>query len=160
MLELGHKRIAFVTREMVENSEDRITGYGQALVEAGIPLDAHLIVRTELAAGTAYQAVNRLLSLPDPPTAVICLNDPVAIECQQAVLDRGLRVPADVAIGGADNMRDSLAANPPITTMHPPLAQIGRLATKALLAQVADPGKPATKIELPVELVIRQSTTG
>ncbi len=111
-----------------------------------------------LAPGTAYQAVNRLLSLPSPPTAVIGLNDPVAIECQHAVLDRGLRVPEDVAIAGSDNIRDSLAVNPPLTTLHPPLGEIGRLATEALLMQVAEPVRPATKIRLPAKLIIRRST--
>jgi len=158
LLELGHQRIAFVTRAVVENSVDRLTGYTQALEEANIEYDERLVARTELASGTAYQAVNRLLAMESPPTAVVSLNDPVAIECQQAVLGRGLRVPEDVAIAGADNIRDTLGASPPITTLHPPLAEIGRLATKTLLAQIADPGRPATRIQLPVKLVVRQST--
>ena len=145
---------------LLENSEDRISGYVQALAEANIVLDEQMIARTELAPGTAYQAVNRLLSLPSPPTAVIGLNDPVAIECQQAVLDRGLRVPDDVAIAGSDNIRDSMEANPPITTLHPPLAEIGRLAAEALLMQVVEPLRPATKIQLPAKLIVRQSTIG
>jgi DNA-binding LacI/PurR family transcriptional regulator len=160
MLELGHTRIAFVTRLGLDNSEDRVDGYAQALTQAGISYDEQLVVPTEIGPGTANQAVNRLLSLPNPPTAVIGLNDPVAIECQQAVLDRGLRVPDDVAIAGSDNIRDSLAVNPAITTLHPPLAEIGRLATEALLAQIADPGRTATQIKLPVKLVVRQSTQG
>jgi len=160
LLELGHERIAFVTRAVVENSKDRVAGYAQALDEASIDFDKELVARTELAPGTAYQAVIRLLSMANPPTAIISLSDPVAIECQQAVLDRGLRVPDDVAITGSDNIRDSLGATPPITTLHPPLAEIGRLATEALLAQVADPGRPATQIKLPVKLIARQSTIG
>ncbi len=160
LLELGHQRIAFITRSALEFSEDRIAGYAQALERSNIPFDETLVVRTEMVPGTAYQAVNRLLSLPNPPTAVIGLNDPVAIECLQAVLDRGLRVPEDVAIAGSDDIRDSLAVTPALTTLHPPLAEIGHLAMDALLAQVADPGRPATQIKLPVELVVRQSTTG
>ena len=160
LLELGHQRIAFITRSALEFSEDRIAGYAQALEQSNIPFDESLLARTEMAPGTAYQAVNRLLSLPTPPTAVIGLNDPVAIECLQAVLDRGLRVPEDVAVAGSDDIRDSLAVTPALTTLHPPLAEIGRLAMDALLAQVADPGRPATQIKLPVELVVRQSTTG
>jgi len=79
LLELGHQRIAFVTRAVVENSVDRLTGYTQALEEANIEYDERLVARTELASGTAYQAVNRLLSMESPPTAVVSLNDPVAI---------------------------------------------------------------------------------
>lgn len=160
LLELGHTRIAFVARKEVETSTDRIEGYRLALEAAGISFDPKIVSHTEIAAGTAYRAVNQLLSLPDPPTAVIGLNDPVAIECQQAILDRGLRVPQDVAVAGSDNLRSSLTATPPLTTLHPPLAEIGRLATEALLAQIADPGREATRIKLPSKLIIRQSTAG
>lgn len=160
LLELGHQRIAFVARTVVENSEDRISGYRQALQQAGIAFDAQLVALTELMPGTAYQAVNRLLSLSHPPTAVIGLNDPVAMECMQAVQDRGLGVPDDVAIAGSDDIRETLSVTPPLTSLHPPLADVGRLATEALLAQIAEPGGAAVKIKLPVRLVVRQSTAG
>ncbi|RME80436.1 MAG: LacI family transcriptional regulator [Caldilineae bacterium] len=160
LLELGHRRIAFVTRSSLETGEDRLLGYAQALGAAGIRIDETLIARTDLARGTAYEAANRLLSLPHPPTAIIGLNDPIAIECIQAIQDRGLRIPQDVAVAGADDLRDSLAVSPALTTMHPPLAEIGRVATGTLLRMVQEPTATATQLRLPFKLVVRASTAG
>jgi LacI family transcriptional regulator len=160
LLGLGHRRIALVTRAALETDVDRVAGYRHALAQAGVAYDDRLTEATAIAPGTAYRAMNRLLDLPEPPTAVIGTNDPVAIECLHAIKDRGLRVPQDVAVTGADNLRESLASDPPLTTLHPNLSEIGRLATEALLEQIVDPARPATRIKLPVRLIIRQSTAG
>lgn len=160
LLSLGHRRIALVTRAALETDIDRTAGYRHALAQAGFAYDDRLVKATAIAPGTAYRAMHRLLDLPEPPTAVIGTNDPVAIECLHAVKDRGLRVPQDVAVAGADNLRESLASDPPLTTLNPNLAEMGRLATETLLEQIADPSRPATQVKLPVTLIVRQSTAG
>ncbi len=104
--------------------------------------------------------MNQLLDLPNPPTAVFAIHDLVALECLQAATDRGLRVPDDIAIAGFDNWRASLTTKPPLTTVHPPLSEIGRRATEILVTKVADPQQPPARVTLPVELVVRQSTRG
>ncbi|MCP4198933.1 MAG: LacI family transcriptional regulator [Proteobacteria bacterium] len=158
MLNLDHKRIAYVTRSGLRLNNDRLAGYHQALSSAGVPYDESLVVFTDMAPGTAYKAAKRLLSMPDPPTAFVTIHDAVAIECVQAATDRGLYVPDDVAVAGCDNIRESLTANPPLTTLHPPLAEIGRLATEALLARVVGPSARVTRLTLPSKLIIRRST--
>lgn len=160
LLSLGHRRIALVTRAALETDIDRTAGYRHALEQAGVAYDDHLAEATAIAPGTAYRAMNRLLALPEPPTAVIGTNDPVAIECLRAIKDRGLRVPHDVAVAGADNLRESLTSDPPLTTLHPNLSEIGRLATEILVEQIADPDRPASQLKLPVSLIVRQSTAG
>jgi DNA-binding LacI/PurR family transcriptional regulator len=161
LIDLGHRRIAFTTRpELGITSRDRLASYKQALIEAGIAYDESLVVPTSTEPGHDYAAMNSLLDLPHPPTAVFAIHDTVALECLRAAADRGLQVPEDVAIAGFDDWRASLTSQPPLTTVHPPLPEIGLRATEILLAHVADPNLPPERVTLPVELVIRQSTVG
>ena len=78
----------------------------------------------------------------------------------QAVTDAGLRVPEDIAIIGADNLRESQMTEPPLTTIHPPFAEIGRRAMESLLLRLADENTPPPRLTLPANLVVRQSTIG
>ncbi len=158
LLDRGHRRIGFVTRPELSTGIDRIAGYRQALERAGLPFDPALVTGAPITPGAAHTAAAQLLALPDPPTALIGLTDPVAIACLQAAQAAGRRVPEDVAVAGSDDIREALAAIPPLTTLHPPLAEIGRLATAALLAQVNHPEQPPVRLQLPVTLVVRQST--
>ncbi len=161
LIELGHRRIAFTTRSSLGiTSRDRFASYKQALSEAGIPFDEDLVVPTTIEPDSSYQAMNRLLELPNPPTAVFAIHDLVAMECLRAATDRGLRVPEDVAIAGFDDWRASLATHPPLTTIHPPLSETGLQATEILLARLADRNMPPARVTLPVELIVRQSTAG
>jgi LacI family transcriptional regulator len=159
LIELGHRRIAFTTRDALGiTSRDRLASYRQALREAGIPFNEELVVPTTTEPDSGYRAMLQLLDLPDPPTAVFAIHDTVALECLRAAKDRGLRVPEDIAIAGFDDWRDSVTAEPPLTTVHPPLPDVGLRAAEILLAQVADKNLPPVRLTLPVELVIRRST--
>ena len=159
LIEMGHRRIGFTIRPSVgATSRDRFSGYKKALEMANIPLDESLIVTTMMEEGSGYKAMNKLLDLPDPPTAVFAIHDRVAIECLQAVKDRGLKVPDDIAIAGFDNWRVSLTSIPPLTTINPPLEEIGFQAMSILLNKIQNPEQPAIRKVLPVELHTRQST--
>ncbi len=159
LLELGHKRIGFTTRpSMGRTNEDRFNAYKDSLQQAGIDYDPALVVETKIERRSGYYAMNRLLDLSDPPTAVFAFHDFVAIDAQQAILDRGLRIPQDIALAGFDGLRTSLFTSPPITTVKQPLAQIGQESILALLKLIEDNTHPPIQKTLPVELVIRQST--
>ena len=159
LIALGHKRIAYLSRAVLgKTSLDRMTGYKQALLEADLPFDERLIVPTAPEPGSNQQAMHKLLDLTDPPTAVFAIHDLVAMDALEVALERGLRVPHDVAIVGFDNWRLSLTTTPPLTTGHPPLFEMGRRATEILLAHVGDNTLPPVRVELPVRLVVRQST--
>ena len=159
LIALGHQRIAFTTRpSMGITSRDRYAGYERALLDAGISPDPSLIIPTNFEPDSGYHAMNQLLDLPHPPTAVFAIHDLIAIECLRAAKERGLRIPQDIAIAGFDDWRASLSTQPPLTTVHPPLHEIGIKAMETLLVRIADPTLPAQQLILPVELVIRQST--
>ena len=161
LIELGHRRIGFTTRpSMGITSRDRFAGYQQALLEANIPLDEDLIIETSFEPESGYWAMNQLLDLVEPPTAVFAIHDLVAVDCLQAATDRDLRIPEDIAIAGFDDWRVSLTTRPPLTTVHVPLENMGMNAMDILLKQISNPTRPPERLILPIELIIRQSTAG
>ncbi|WP_420641514.1 LacI family DNA-binding transcriptional regulator [Candidatus Leptofilum sp.] len=161
LIELGHTRIAYMGQAALEQLHDgRVASYKQTLHEANFEVDASLMVSAGTNPGDGYQVMQTLLALPEPPTAVLTIHDPLAIECLQATTAAGLRVPDDIAIMGSDNLRETQVTKPPLTTIHPPLAEVGRQAMTGLLQQLADRNAPLTRLSLPVKLVVRQSTVG
>ena len=161
LYDLGHRRIGFTTRpSMGRTNEDRFNAYCDFLNEVGISLDPQLIVETKIEPKSGYDAANRLLDLEDRPTAIFAFHDYVAIDAHQAIMDRGLRIPEDVALAGFDGLRASLFTQPPITTVSQPLRQIGRESILTLLKRIKDNELPPIQKSLPVEIMIRQSTAG
>lgn len=158
---LGHKRIGYTSRSLLGiTNRDRLAGYKQVLKEADLPFDERLVVPTGMDLHSGYDAMNRLLDLPDPPTAVFAIHDLIAIECLRAATDRGLRVPEDVAIVGFDNWHFSETSKPPLTSIQTPQTEIGKKAMETLLARVTDQSQGPVRMILPVELIVRQSTVG
>jgi len=161
LVELGHKRIGYVGQSDLEKyHSDRVAGFRQALREAGLVIGDECVRSASREPGAGYEQMRQLLDLPSPPTAVMAIHDPLAIECLRAVTETGLRVPEDVALIGSDNLREAQATQPPLTTIHPPLAEMGQRAMEGLLLQLSDEHAPPTRLILPTKLVIRQSTAG
>jgi len=161
LLSLGHHRIGFTSwgTERTTNL-DRLAGYKQALAEENLPLDDDLIVSITREPENRYAAMNKLLDLPEPPTAVFAFHDHVAIQALQAATDRGMQVPEDIAIAGFDGMYSSLITSPPLTTVKHPVREIGQRAVEILLKHISDPSLPPQQVILPTELIPRQSTLG
>lgn len=161
LLELGHRRIGFTTRpSMGRTNEDRFNAYKDCLKAADIPFDPNLVVETKIEPQSGYHAMNQLLDLAEPPTAVFAFHDFVAIDAQRAALERGLRIPQDIALAGFDGLRTTLFTSPPITTVAQPLAEIGRESIETLLRRIDDNALPPVQKTLPVELLTRESTLG
>jgi len=161
LMELGHKRIGYIGQPGLEKyHSDRVAIFRQFIKEVGLAVDDDYVRSAGLEPGAGYEQMQQLLDLPNPPTAVMAIHDPFAIECLQAVTDAGLRVPEDVALIGSDNLRDSHTTQPPLTTIHPPVVEMGRRAMEGLIQQLSDDNAPLTRLILPTKLVIRQSTVG
>ncbi|MCG5219268.1 LacI family transcriptional regulator [Streptosporangium sp. KLBMP 9127] len=144
-----------------ETPAHRSAGYEQALAEAGLP------VRPELAIPVRrYQredgrhAMDRLLDLAEPPDAVFCFNDLLAIGAVRAVLSRGLRVPEDVAVVGFDGIEEGRFVTPALTTIAPDKERIAELAVARLLERVEGDQSPPAQLEAPWRLVVDESTAG
>lgn len=157
----GHRRIGFTTRPaLAESSEDRFAGYRAALDAAGIAYDPALVVETVITPGSAYRAMQTLLDLPQPPTAVFGVHDLVAIDMMQAAKDRGLRIPDDVAVVSFDGVHATLVTDPPLTVMRQPLQALGQQAVEMLLGLIESPECAPIRRVVPVELVVRGSSGG
>jgi LacI family transcriptional regulator len=154
---LGHRRIGMICGQLeMDSALARRDGYKQALLEAGIPVDPALMVEGYYTQEGAYAAMRRLLSLPNRPTAVFASSDLMAAHAQRAIQDSGLAVPDDVAVVGFDDLPISAISNPPLTTVHQPLTEMGVTAVQLLIEQVRD-HKLVSSVCLPTRLVIRGS---
>ncbi len=159
LLELGHRRIGYIGRVTLDpENDDRLSGYKRALSEAGIAFDEALTRHTSDDYATIRPAVNSLLAEPNPPTGIFVFNDGRAVSVLQALREARRRVPADVAVVGFDGLYFSQACTPPLTTILQPEAELGRLATEALLEQLTQEAKRPVQKILPVELIVRAST--
>ena len=160
LLSLGHRRIAMIKRETTSAlSYLRAVTYREMLVEAGIFADPALVIECKAGHAAAYSAMQQLLALPNPPTAVFTHNDVLAVGAMRAIHDASLRVPDDISVVGYDNTVNTAYLNPPLTTVKSPVAEMGRQAGQIILKLVdKQRDLPAQTKTLPVELVVRAST--
>jgi DNA-binding LacI/PurR family transcriptional regulator len=103
-------------------------------------------------------AALRVLAGGFAPTAFICVNDIMAVGVLRALREKGLRVPEDVSVTGFDNIRLAEFCEPPLTTVHIPRDEIGRLAFAALIPDKEMPNIPGQEIVIEPEVVLRAST--
>jgi LacI family transcriptional regulator len=137
---------------------DRLQPYQESLQAAGLPLDPELVVTCGTTIEEGYQAALQLLQLPVRPTALLAINDLLAIGALRAAGDLGLRVPADVSLIGYDDIPLASYLTPRLTTSSKDIIQVGQEAVKMLLARIQDPDQPQQKIEVQARFVIREST--
>jgi DNA-binding LacI/PurR family transcriptional regulator len=173
LLGLGHRRFGVVSLPLspdgfegpapVERQQsaryditaDRLHGYRDALVAAGIdwstvPVDVRV---NRFRSGLAAAAT--LLDRPDPPTALLCMSDELALGAVEEAMTRGLNVPGDVSIVGYDDTPSASRSHPALTTVRQDLAEKGAAAAHVLLHD--GPDHPRT-VELPTEVVVRESS--
>lgn len=135
----------------------RLLGYREALSAAGLTNKPALemAVRT-LHRADGYQAMLRLLDLSEPPDAVFCFTDELALGALRAAADRGLSVPGNVALVGFDDIQDGRFSTPALTTVAPDKDRIAELALTCLAEQAAGP-RTARTITAPHRLLVRES---
>jgi LacI family transcriptional regulator len=159
LIKLGHKRIGFITGSMdLGAAIDRLEGYKSALQVHHMPYDPQLIYEGTFFQPDGYAGGSALLNLKDPPTAIYASNDVMAMGAMDAIRSRGLRIPEDVSIIGFDDIPQAAMVRPALTTVRQPLEEMGRLATQMLIDQLKNPEKEIGRIELPTQLIIRDST--
>jgi len=160
LIKQGHKRIGFITGSMdLGCSQDRLKGYRSALRTHHIPEMPELVYEGDFNQPDGYAGASAFLELPIPPTAIFASNDVMAMGVMDAVRNRNLRIPDDISIVGFDDIPQSAMINPSLTTVQQPLEQMGRVATQMLLGILKNPQKDVGRIELPTELIVRNSTS-
>ncbi len=107
---------------------------------------------------SGYTLAGELLSLPNPPTAIVCGNDYIAAGTLRAIREKGIRVPDDMLISGFDNSVVSDATNPTITTVKMPAFEIGAIAAQALLRRIEEPGYVIANQVVQCDIIQKGST--
>lgn len=161
LLAAGHTQIAYLSEEhelatRPQQGVQRFEAFATELAAAGHPLAPHRLVETGHSADDARRAAARLLADSDI-TAVAAHDDVLAVGVLQAAAERGLRVPADLAVTGCDD--GDVAAAVGLTTIRQPFEDSGRLAATTLL-ELMDNDRPTRRTILNQELVVRSSTDG
>jgi LacI family transcriptional regulator len=159
LLELGHQRIGFIYGVAQEvQGFDRLFTYRQVLQEAGLPLNEAFEVHCGDKLEDAYRAARTLLSQPNRPTALLVINDMLAIAVMRAAHDLGLSIPGDLSIAGFDDIPFSNYISPRLTTVSGKAEESGRDAVQLLLKRFAEPDLPQQVTTAHVELIVREST--
>jgi LacI family transcriptional regulator len=159
LLDMNHRRIGMLFGvAMPELAMDRLQPYRECLISAGLPVDDELIVRRGPTIEDGYQAALQLLALPQRPTAIIAINDLLAIGALRAIGDAGLRIPADISLLSYDDIRIAKYMVPRLTTVSKDILSLGRTAVKLLLGRLQDPDRAYQTEKRPARLIIREST--
>lgn len=165
LLGLGRTRLAAVGRESAEGTASvRLQGYTEAVEAAGLRLDpARVVGVSAYGRDAGAQAMRRLLDLRDPPDAVFCFNDLMAIGALRACYEAGVRVPEDVAVAGFDDIPEGRFHAPSLTTVAPDLDMLTRRVLDLLVDRIEDgsrDGRPSRRVSVPWRLQVRESTVG
>lgn len=159
LLGLGRRRVAFVgadSREQLHMAGMRRRGYLQALEAAGVDAEADLIVPTEsYHRQDGARAVERLLSLSEPPDALFCATDLLAIGAMFAANAHGVSIPDDLAVVGFDDLEEGRFYIPSLSSVSPDKALIARRAVDLI---IDPPTTPRGDVLLPFELAVRGSS--
>ncbi|WP_018387572.1 LacI family DNA-binding transcriptional regulator [Ancylobacter sp. FA202] len=158
LIELGHRRIAFLGGEAKSPSRiDRVAGYQEALQRAGNAFDPALCVESRPTRANAISDLNKVLDLPEPPTAAIGYNDNVAIALMHGLRRRGLEPGRQFAIVGIDGTSEAELAYPALTTVALHAHETGRRAAELVLERIKAPGKTHENVILRPNLIVRAS---
>jgi len=160
LIQKGHKDIAIIEGiKGFKSSLERREGYLKALIDEQIPIQSEYIVNGNYDMESGYKAMEKLLSLENPPTAVFSSNDDMAVGALNAVFAKGLTVPGDISVIGFDDIQIARYTNPSLTTVKKPIEKISRLGAEKILKAVASQEIKGEKIFVETELMIRKSVS-
>ena len=155
---LGHKRIGIITGPLVSPlSRDRLRGATARAKQRKAERD-FVVMTGDFSIESGAAGAERLLGRRQPPTAIFCFNDEMAMGAVETAKRRGLRVPLDVSIVGFDDIRFARCIDPPLTTVAQPMRAIGEGTVTLLLAILASDAKAPDSVTMPHTLTIRSST--
>jgi LacI family transcriptional regulator, galactose operon repressor len=159
LFSMQHRRIGLIYGVgSHELGEDRLLPYRASFEAAGMSVDLGLIVECGPAIEDGYQAAKKLLELEQRPTAIIAINDLLAMGALRAAADLGLNVPRDLSIVGFDNIPMAKYIVPRLTTVTKDANMLGRKSFELLLARIQNPEIPRQQFHSLARLIIREST--
>lgn len=159
LYDLGHRKIAQISGRLdMHDAIVRLQAYQAFLRSKRIPYREEWVAMGQFMIEGGRRAMNQLLSLPDPPTAVFCANDEMAIGALMEAYACNKRVPEDISIVGFDGSSDTEHVFPTITTVKQPISDLGGAAVRALKSLI-DGKVPEDSPVFPAELIVRASTS-
>lgn len=157
--ENGFKRFAFVGGpDQLVSHIDRLEWFRSALEANGLAFDPAISLSADMTSTGGYQVAQFLLALPEPPDAILCVNDETAFGVLHAAHERGLAVGREIAVAGFDGVQDTRHTEPPLTTLDIPVYEIARLLVRMLLAEIAGDMLPDRQVKIKPVLLTRAST--
>lgn len=156
-----HKKCAFIGNSLVpeyalNQEEDRLKGYQEALHAHGLELPDEYIKFPVLHSRDQDQQINDLLDLDSPPSAIFTSTDELALGVLKVAQKRGIRIPEDLAVIGFDDI--DIAAYLELTTISQSLYESGKLAAEHLVSQITDPSRPIESTFIQLKLIERSTT--
>lgn len=156
---LGHRRIAHIAGPEVYNfARQRTDGWRRGIGEAGLDPHSAPLEMTELSFEGGKAAMQRLLALETPPTAVCCVSDVVAIGAMRAIREAGLVPGREISLVGYDGLEIGAWIEPPLTTMRQPQHSAGRRLAEMLISLVEGRTRPSNNQELVRASLVRRET--
>ncbi|MEW5956368.1 MAG: LacI family DNA-binding transcriptional regulator [Chloroflexota bacterium] len=161
LIELGHRKIAYISDYLDDLfdsnfSRNRHRGYCQALAAAGLPIRPEYHRQGWHSRENGRNMTLDLLRLPDPPTAIFCFSDELALGTLEAARELKLEVPGDLSVVGYDDVE--LAHFAQLTTVRQNLFESGVQGVELLLDIIDNPDAPPTQLQFPTQLIIRQTS--
>ncbi len=155
----GHRRLACIAAPSeLMLAYYRLKGFIDTLQAHNLPVDPELIIEGDMTQRSGHLVTAQLLSLPDPPTAIVACNDLMALGAMTAAQERGLVVGHDISITGFDDIPLAEHSHPPLTTVHQPIYQIGTMVCRLLIQSIRGEDIADPHIVLTPSLVVRQSS--
>jgi len=160
LIAAGHRRIGFINGQQgLDNASDRLKGYKQALASHDIPFDPKLVRPGNWEPSAGYEMTHALMKMDNPPDAIFCANDMMALGCFDALAELGFKVPHDVAVVGLDDRLIAQFMHPPLTTLVLPHYEMGGIAAELLIDRAGGLTTGPNQIKVECALVERQSVT-
>ncbi len=159
LVALGHTRLAYIAEPAnLTKAHHRLQGFIKGLAANELPLDKNLILEGGFRQRTGRLSTRQLLDNPNPPTAIVAVNDLVAVGAISAIQERGLTVGRDISVTGFDDIALAEYTHPPLTTIHLPAHDIGTQICKTLFKVINREPLAEPQVILQPELVVRQSS--
>ena len=159
LIELGHTRIACIAEPTrFTKAHNRMQGFYSAMKDHGLTIKNNCIVETGFHQKSGYQIAKQLLAMENPPTALVAVNDLLALGAMKAAKEKGLVIGKDISITGFDDIVLAEYAHPPLTTVHQPAHYLGTMVCQLLVKLIMGEAIEQNHIIVKPELIIRQST--
>ncbi len=159
LIEQGHRKIAFLgyNKKMI-TSRSRLSGFKTAFESFNLPCPESMLYPCDYTEAAGYECVSKILASGSLPTGIVACNDMIALGAMRAILEKGLRIPEDIAITGMDNTDVGSYFSPKLTSVSLNQNEIGRQAANLLIKRINNHSAERESIRIPASIVVRESS--